>query len=235
MNSWTNAESQQLQHSIVGQPRLLQLDSTHPLLNIFGNVAKGAANVIDALNPLKLILPPHDSSTTATSEVTTTIATTTQQSAQKDPIGALLLGFGKASDALTGIKGPTTDLAKATVAPPAGGHGRGFPALVFNAGNIIQKILEIIGAFLHWFDHSEPSYLISRVQSLMGSLWALKDIYLQRDEEGGIGEIPKHVGGILSSIMSLANSLHKNTNMMQLLAAGQSLFRDINELKDDFI
>jgi len=139
-------------------------------------------------------------------------------------------------DAVLGVKQPTTALAKTTVAPPAGGHGRGFPALMFNTGNILKCIFEIIGALLHWFDYSEPSYLISRMQSLVGSAEALKDIYLQRDMEGGIGEIPKHVEGIISNIKSLADSVQNNNfNVIQLLAAGQSLFQNINNLKDDFV
>jgi hypothetical protein len=70
----------------------------------------------------------------------------------------------------------------------------------------------------------------------MGSMEALKDIYLQRDMKGGIGEIPKHMEGLMNSIKSLADSVQNNNlNVIQLLAAGQSLFYNINNLKDDFI
>jgi hypothetical protein len=194
---------------------------------------------LDDLNPLKIIFPHHVPSTNPTSIVTTTTTATTQLSTpptHKDPVGELLLGARNVFDAVLGIKQPTTAPAKTTVAPPAGGHGRGFPALMFNTGNIIQKLLEIIGALLHWFDYSEPSYLISRAQSLVGSVEALEDIYLQRDMEGGIGEIPKHVEGILNNIKSLADSVQNNNlNVITLIAAGQSLFQNINNLKDDFI
>jgi hypothetical protein len=205
-----------------------------------GNAAKGTAAVLDNLNPLKNIFPHDVPSNIATSKVTTTTTTTTTQPstppAHKDPFGGLLLGARNMFDAVLGGKQPTTVFAKTTVAPPAGGHGRGFPALMFNTGNIIQKILETVGALLHWFDYSEPSYLISRVQSLVGSVEALKDIYLQRDMEGGIGEIPKHVEGILNNIQSLADSVQNNNlNVIQLVTAGQSLFQNINNLKDDFI
>jgi len=234
-----NGESQPLPDSAKGQPDLAKLVFQNPLVQLVGNAAKGTAEVLDNLNPLKNIFPHHDPSTNAASKVTTTTTAITQHStapAHNDPVGEMLLGAKNVFDAVFGGKQPTTAFAKTTVAPPAGGHGRGFPALMFNTGNIIQKILEIIGALLHWFDYSEPSYLISRAQSLVGSAEALKDIYIQRDMEGGIGEIPKHVEGILNGIKSLADSVqYNNLNVIQLLGAGQSLFQNINDLKDDFI
>jgi len=235
-----NGGSQPLQQSTKGQPDLVKLINQNPLVQLAGNAAKDTAAVLDKLNPLKNIFPHHVPSTIETSKVTTTTTATTQHStppAHTDTVGQFLLGTKNVFDAALGGKRPTTAFAKTTVAPPAGGHGRGFPALMFNTGNIIQKILEIIGALLHWFDYPEPSYLISRVQSLVSSLEALKDIYLQRNMEGGIGEIPKHVEGILNNIKNLADSVQnsKNLNVMQLLAAGSSLFQDINNLKNDFI
>lgn len=240
MTSRINRGAQPLQQSTKGQPHLVKLVFQNPLVQLVGNAAKDTATVLDNLNPLKNVFPHLVPLTTETSKVTTTTtATTTQHStppAHKDPVGELLHGARNAFDAVLGGKRPTTALAKTTVAPPAGGHGRGFPALMFNSGNIIQKILEIVGALLHWFDYSEPSYLISRVQSLVGSMEALRDIYLQRDMEGGIGEIPKHLEGILKNIKSLADSVQNNNmNVIQLLAAGQGLFQNINNLKNDFI
>lgn len=239
MTGRINGESQPLQHSTKGQPDLVKLVFQNPLVQLVGNAAKGTAAVLDNLNPLKNIFPHHVPSTKATSKFTATTTATTQHStapARKDPVGELLLGATNVFGAVLGGKQPTTAFVKATVAPPAGGHGRGFPALMFNVGNIFQKILEIVGALLHWFDYSEPSYLKSRVQSLVGSVEALKDIYLQRDMEGGVGEIPKDVEGILNNIKSLADSVQNNNlDVIQLLAAGQSLFQNINNLKDDFI
>jgi hypothetical protein len=239
VTSRINGESQPLPDSTKGQPDLAKLVFQNPFVQLVGNAARGTAEVLDNLNPLKNIFPHHDSSTNAASKFTTTSTVTTQHStapAHNDPVGEMLLGAKNVFDAVLGGKQPTTAFAKAKVAPPAGGHGRGFPALMFNSGNVIQKILEITGALLHWFDYSEPSYLISRAQSLVGSAEALKDIYLQRDMEGGIGEIPKHLEGILNSIKSLADSVQNNNlNVIQLFAAGQSLFQNINNLKDDFI
>jgi hypothetical protein len=236
-----NGGSQPLQNSAKDPSDVTKLLFNNPLFQVVGGAAKGAADVLDSLNPLKLIFPNQAHSTIATSKATTTtIATTTQHStspARNDPVGVSLRGARNKFGAVLGRKKPTTALAKTTVAPPAGGHGRGFPALMFHIENISENIFEIIGALLHWFDHSEPSYLISRVQSLVGSLEALKDIYLQRDMKGGIGEIPKHVVGILNDIKSLAGSVQKNKNLnvLKLLAAGQDLFKNINRLKDDFI
>jgi hypothetical protein len=66
---------------------------------------------------------------------------------------------------------------------------------------------------------------------------ALKDIYLQRNMKGGIGEIPKHLAEVLNSFMSLADSSQniENLNVIQLLSAGGSLLQNMNNLKDDFI
>lgn len=242
MTSRIYGESQPLQHSTKFQPDLvIKLGDQNPLLQLVGKAAETTGAVLDKLNPLNIFFPRQVPSTTAKSKVTTTTTTTatTQHStapAHKDPVGELLLGTRNVFDAVPGVKRTTTAFAKTTVAPPAGGHGRGFPALMFNIRNIIQKILEIIGAVLHPFDYSEPSYLISRVGILMGSVEALKDIYLQRNLKGGIGEIPKHVQGILTSIKSLADSVQNNhLDMMQLLVAGQSLFQNINNLKGDFV
>lgn len=125
---------------------------------------------------------------------------------------------------------------RATVAPPAGGHGRGVPAIVFNIKNILQNTLEVIGAILHWTQHSEPGYIISKIQSSFQSVEALMDIYLQRNLEGGIGDIPKHVEAILKNIGSLTNSItHDPGNMIQMIITGQALLQDIGKLEGDFI
>jgi hypothetical protein len=217
------------------QPDLVKLVFQNPLVELVGNAAKSTADVLDNLNPLKNIFPNHVPSTNKTSEVTTATTQHSTPPAHKDLVEELLLGTRNVFDSVLGVKRPTTANAKTTVAPPAGGHGRGFPALMFNTGNIIQKIIEILGALLHWFDYPEPSYLMSRGQSLVGSLEALKDIYLQRDMEGGMGKIPKHVEGVLNSFMSLADSIQntKNLNVIQLFSAGQSLIQNINDLKND--
>jgi hypothetical protein len=239
--SWKNEESQKSPLSRNTPPPLIKFVFNNPLTKLAKNVAKGTGDLLDNLNPLKLIFPKHVTSTTAMTTTTTSrTATTTQKSTpavRSDPVGGLLLGAKNMFDAVLGGKRPTTALPKTTVAPPAGGHGRGFPALMFNSENIIQKILEIVGAIVHWFDHSEPSYLISRIQSLLQSLDALKDIYVQRDMDGGIGEIPKHIGETLKNIKSLADSVlkSKSINIGKLLVSGQGLFQDINKLKDDFI
>jgi hypothetical protein len=240
VTSRINGGSQPLQQSTKGQPNLFDLVLQAPPVQLFGNVAKRTAGLLDYLNPLKNILPHHVPSTTEKSKVTTTTTATTRHSAppaQTDTVGQLQLGTRNVSDAVPAGKRPTTALAKTTVAPPAG-HGRGFPALTFNIGNIFQKIFEIIGELLHWFDYPEPfSYLINRVRSLVESLEALKDIYLQRNEKGGIGEIPKDVKAIMKNIISLADSVNvgKFPNVIQLLVTAQSLFQNINDLKDDFI
>jgi hypothetical protein len=241
VTSGINEESQQLQHSTKNPPLLVKLIFQNPLSKLVGNVAKGTADLANNLNPFKYIFPHDVPSTTAKPIATTTTVTTTAQKStaptHKDPVGELLLGAKNVFDTVLGGKPQTTALAKPTVPPPAGGHGRGFPAVMFDTGNILQKILEIIGAILHWFDHSEPSYLITRVQSLLQSMESLKDIYLQRDMDGGIGEIPKHVEALLKNFNSLVGSVQNNKplDLMQLLTAGQSLFQNINKLKDDFI
>lgn len=242
MTSWINEESQQLlRHSRQAPPPLVNLIFQNPVSKLVGNSLKGTADLLDNLNPVKYIIPHDVHSTTATSKATTsTVTTTTQKSTpakHTDPVGELLLGAKNVFDAAFGVKTLTTALPKPTVAPPPGGHGRGFPAVMFNTGNIFQKILEITGALLHWFDHSEPSYLITRVQSLLQSVEALREIYEQRDMDGGIGEIPEHVEAIVKNIMSLLGSVQNNKplDVIQLLGAGQSLFQNINKLKDDFI
>lgn len=240
MTSRINGESQPSQNSLKVQPDLVKLVFHNPFVQLVGDAAKSTADLLDNLNPLKNIFPQHVPSTNKTSEVTTTTTATTQHStppAHEDPVGELLPGTRNVFDSVLGEKRPTTAFAKTTVAPPAGGHGRGFPALMFNTGNIIQNFIEIIGALLHWFDYPEPSYLISRGQSLVGSMEAVKDIYLQRNMKGGIGEIPKHLAEVLNSFMSLADSSQniENLNVIQLLSAGGSLLQNMNNLKDDFI
>ena len=243
MTSRINGGSQLLQQLTKVQPDLVKLVFQNPVAQLAGNTAKDTAAFLDNFNPLKYNFLQHVPSPIETSKVTTTATTTTTTTqhpttpAHTHTVGQFLLGPRNVFDAVFGGKRPTTAFAETTVAPPAGGHGRGFPALSFNTGNIMLNILEIIGALLHWFDHPEPSYLTSTVHSLVGSLEALKDIYLQRDMEGGIGEIPKHVEAILKNIKSLADSVQNsnNPNVIQLLTASSSLFKNINNLKDDFI
>jgi hypothetical protein len=233
--------------------------------NLLGNVVKGTVtgtqDILDNINPLKHIFPkPKPTAITTHARVTATEpadvldgtgadsfqkesirATTTESTTavNRDILGNVLHGAQNVFDSVIGKKPPTTAIVqtRATVAPPAGGHGRGIPAILFNIGNIFESILKVVGAILHWTEHSEPGYIISTFQSLIQSLEALKDIYLQRNMEGGIGDIPKHVEAILKTIGSLRDTVEDNDpgKIIKMFAISQTLFQDISKLEHDFI
>jgi hypothetical protein len=225
------------------------------------NVATGTQEILDNINPLKYVLPkPKPTAITTHARVRATEpadvldgtgadslqkesirATTTEPTtaANKDLFGNILHGAQNVFDSVFEKKPPTTAIVqtRATVAPPAGGHGRGIPAILFNIGNIFKSILKLVGAILHWTEHSEPGYIISTFQSLIQSLEALKDIYLQRNMEGGIGEIPKHVEAILKTIGSLRDTIEDKDpgKIIKMFTISQTLFKDISKLEHDFI
>jgi hypothetical protein len=170
--------------------------------------------------------------------ITTNPKLTTPES--KDPFGNLLLhGAQNMLDSLLGKKTETTVVTqtKATVALPAGGHGRGVPAILFHVQNILQSALKVVGAILHWTQHPEPAYILSKIDGSLQSVEALKDIYLQRNMEGGIGDIPKHVEAILKNIGSLADAAKSNNpaKMIQAFFIGKALFENVQKLEGDFI
>jgi hypothetical protein len=219
--------------------------------NLVGNILTDTHDVLDKINPLKHIfsrnIPPvtgkNPAETTADSfkgkpirRMTTPTIPKNTKSVHGDPLGNLLKGAEGVFDTALGIKPRTTTSAQTgtTVAPPPGGHGRGVPAIFFNIKNIIQNILSVVGAILHWGEHSEPGYIMSKIQSSMQSVEALVDIYLQRNMEGGIEDIPKHVWAILNSIGSLSGTL-KHNDILALVGTGQTLLRNFGKLKDDFI
>jgi hypothetical protein len=217
--------------------------------NLVGGIVTDTRKVIDRVNPLNIIFSGNteknpvknraDSSGSRTvGRIKNNIPKATGPE-QWDPLGNLLGGAEGVLDTVLGTKGQTSSSARtgSSVAPPPGGHGRGVPAIFFNIGNILQNILEVFGGILHWNEHAEPGYIMSKIQSTLQSLEALKDIYLQRDMKGGVGEIPKHVAGILKSIESLSDTLKNNDpgNILTLLGSGQTLLRNVGELKDDFV
>jgi hypothetical protein len=205
---------QQLQHSRL-RKRASPLENIIHLPfefgNLVGNVIADTHKALDSVNPLKYIFPGNNPPVTERNPATSRIDSITRK-----PIGRI-----------------TTTT---SVAPPTGGHGRGAPALLFNIQNILQNILEVVGAILHWHEHPEPGYILSKIKGSLQSLGALKDIYLQRDMEGGIGEIPKHIWAILESIRSLSDTFKHNDsgNIFALIGSGQTLLRNLGELKDDF-
>jgi hypothetical protein len=220
--------------------------------NLVGNIITDTHDVLDRVNPLNQIFSGNNPPVTARNPArniadsfTRTpigrIATNFPKNTtpvQWDPLGNLLRGAGGVFGSVLGIKPQSTPSTHtgATVPPPAGGHGRGVPAVFFNIHNILENILEVVGAILHWTEYPEPGYIISKVQGSLQSLEALKDIYLQKDMDGGVGDVPKHIWAILQSIRSLSDTLKHNDsgNILTLIGSGQTLLRNLGELKDDF-
>lgn len=220
---------------------------------VVGNVLTGTHNLIDNINPLKPFFSGKVSPGTGRNPAktransfkgkpirrtaTTTIPKNTSP-VHEDLLGNLLGGAENVFDTALGIKPQTTTSAQTgtTVAPPPGGHGRGVPALMFNIKNILENSLALVGAFLHWNEHPEPEYITSKIQSSEQSAKALMDIYLQRNMEGGIGDIPIHVWAILKSIGSLSDTFkHNNSgNIFTLIGSGQTLLRNFAKLREDF-
>jgi hypothetical protein len=246
---------QQLQHSTL-RKRASPLENIFHLPvqfgNLVGNIITDTQDVLDRVNPLNRIFSGNNLPVTKGNSarniadsftrkpivsVTTTIPKNTSP-VLWDPLGNLLRGAEGVFDSALGIKPQTTPSAHtgATVAPPAGGHGRGVPAVLFNIHNILENILEVVGAILHLNEYPEPGYIISKVQSSLQSLEALKDIYLQKDMQGGIGDIPKHIWAILQSVRSLSDTFNHNDsgNILTVIGSGQTLLRNLGELKDDF-
>lgn len=219
-----------------------------------GNVLTDTHNLLDNINPLKPVFSGKVSPVTGGNRaktrtgsfkdkpirrVATTAIPKNTSPVHEDLLGNLLGGAENVFDTALGIKPQTTTSAQTgtTVAPPPGGHGRGVPALVFNIKNILENILELVGAILHWTEHQEPGYIMSKVQSTGQSVQALLDIYLQRNMEGGIGDIPKHIWAILNNIGSLSDTLKHNDpgNIFTLIGSGQTLLRNFGKLRDDFV
>jgi hypothetical protein len=243
---------QQLEHSKLTK-RASPLEDIFHLPDAFGklvgNIITDTHNVLDKINPLKQIFSGNGENPAKTrahsfkgKPIRSTTATTIPKNTSpvhEDPLGNLLHGAESVFDTALGIKPQTTTSAHTgtTVAPPPGGHGRGVPAVLFNIKNILENMLAVVGGILHWNEHPEPGYISSKIQSSVQSVRALVDIYLQRNMEGGIGDIPKHLWAVLKSIGSLSGTLKHNDpgNILTLIGSGQNLLQNIGKLKDDFI
>jgi hypothetical protein len=220
LTSLKNDDYQQQLRQTTPKKTLLQnvFGLPHAFGNLAGNVLKGTADVLDNINPLKYILPQQNPTTTVTHARAAADKADSFQKENKQQTTAIIQ-------------------TRTTIAPPAGGHGRGVPAVLFNIQNIFQNILKVMGAILHWTQHPEPGYIISTIQSSLQSVEALKDIYLQRHMEGGIGDIPKHVEAILKNIGGLMDTATNNNpgKTIQIFLDGQALIKNIGKLEGDFI
>ncbi|PNF18892.1 hypothetical protein B7P43_G01373 [Cryptotermes secundus] len=252
-----NDEYQQQLQNLERTKRASPLENLFHLPDAFGkvvgNVLTGAHNLIDNINPLKPFFSGNVSPVTRGNpakpransfkgkqirRIATTAIPKNTSPVHEDLLGNILGGAENIFDTALGIKPQTTTPAqiRKTVAPPPGGHGRGVPAVIFNIKNILENALALVGAILHWNEHPEPGYITSKIKSSEQSAKALVDIYLQRNLEGGIGDIPVHIWEILKSIGSLSDTFkHNNSgNIFALLASGQTLLKSFGKLREDF-